>query len=191
MLQMLLRDHLFLRQEVAMVAQPLSMVVLFRSDSVKAAIKHISEDYANKAPEPTTDGNGRKKYPPHPYGFKKVHMWSATLRLLSKLTVSEETKEELTKLMNMPAADMDLAIGGYKCKYKEPLSERPWKWDLVLSAVAPESMRQAISMIIKATKALEAADILVDVRRERQGLQEQELWKHLKKLPKKQLGSRA
>ena len=80
LLQDLLRDHLFLRQEVAAVCQPLSLVVLFRAAEHKLAMKRFASDYFEKTPPPQTDGQGRKTYPPHPYGFRKVHLLAAWAR---------------------------------------------------------------------------------------------------------------
>lgn len=167
--QRLLRDHLYLRQEVGMNLQSLGLAVLFRNEAAKTTMKNLVQHYHDHAPERAQSG----KQPPHPLGFWNIFLFQGTLHTLKALGLGDAATAAIDMMSAMPPPDLDMVIGQYRAKHKQPMAERTWKWELALSCLATDVMRNHLATISAATKRLEDPPILVDVRHERAGQLEQ------------------
>jgi len=147
-LQVLVRDHLFLRQSHQELLNAKTIVCIAKSDAHHAELKGIADAWHENKAAQQQDGYQGVKLP-----VKKVFMFSAWMSLYSR--VAKEQNQDaaigmaLEQLAKLPPAEADLYIGSFRSQYNSPMSGRAWKWTLILSDFCPslftELMRQGLN----------------------------------------------
>lgn len=84
-------------------------------------------------------------------------------------------RHPLENLKGLPIEDLDITLGSYKKKYKEPMADRAWRFELTLSVMAPESVKSSLYEIIKYMNKADDPPVTFEIRCERQSQTEQEL----------------
>eukprot|EP00929_Paragymnodinium_shiwhaense_P002643 TRINITY_DN102946_c0_g1_i1.p1 TRINITY_DN102946_c0_g1~~TRINITY_DN102946_c0_g1_i1.p1 ORF type:complete len:239 (-),score=67.59 TRINITY_DN102946_c0_g1_i1:331-1047(-) len=183
-LSALLRDHLFLRREVHETMDSHAIVFLFTAKEMCEKMNTCNINYNEKIPERPTAKD--TKPTPHPLGLKKLFMFVAALRTLKELqaTAAELQKDVLNEAIGyfskMPPEELDVMVGSFKSKFKEPMDGRTWVWTLVLTPLCCEQLKKAITALIAITRPAKNG-VVVNIRRTRQSQHEKELWKMTKK----------
>ena len=83
---------------------------------------------------------------------------------------------EATKMLSeLPAAELDGHFHSFRSTFKTPMTNRTWRWNLTLSAVANMECRTALAALIGNFKDKDE-ELIVAQRRSQQPEDEKTLW---------------
>lgn len=194
----LLRDHLYLRQDVRSHGDALQLAVLFKNNDHAAHMKAMADCWVEAIPEgkesepkkPRTSEEsekGKEKEKKHPLGPKKQFMIMSFLAALQKLVpdlpASQQT--DVTDAIEYFQALDDNTLGNvfasFRPKYPKPLADRTWLWILTPVVFLSDDARNHLLTLAEKTSSLK---ISVERKRSGQSVQEGKMWQTLKSRPK-------
>ena len=205
LLSRLLLDHLFLRQEMRLVADTLQIAVLYKDEKLATELHALRGTWVAQIPAAANDkkrtappldedavmedATRNKEKVTHPFGPKKQFLITAMLdnlkTLIDKSTDLNNKAELLAAVSTLQALDSD-SLGnlftGFCSKAPKPMAGRTWLWILTTSTFMPDNIRQACFLLATSTSTLGVA---WEPKRSSQSRQEGDLWKTLKSRPKK------
>ena len=179
LMNVLIKDHLFFKQEAQPVIDANSLVVLFRDLNVAKKFAQSASSWHEQEPAQVPAGQKRQA---HPWGPKKVFLMIILLDIMEKAaqkmldnTSKQTAVGALQELSKLTSSQMDHFIHTFKSKFRAPMANRTWKFDLVIGTLAPMRVRELFTELINSFSDPDKT-IVIAVKRSQQPDTEKKLW---------------
>ena len=175
LLNVLIKDHLFFKQEAQPVVDANSLVVLFKELNVAKKFAQSASSWHDQEPAQAPTGQKRQ---PHPWEPKKVFLMIILLDMLEKAAkkmLDSQAKQTAVGAIQEMGIQLDHFIHTFKSKFRAPIANRTWKFDLVIGALAPMRLRELFTELL-ASFIDQDKTIVIAVKRSQQPETEKKLW---------------
>ena len=179
LLNVLIKDHLFFKQEAQPVVDANSLVVLFKEINVAKKFAQSASSWHDQEPAQVPTGQKRQ---PHPWGPKKVFLMIILLDMLEKAAkkmldspAKQTAVGAIQEMSKWTPLQLDQSIHTFKSKFRAPIANRTWKFDLVIGALAPMRLRELFTELL-ASFIDPDKTIVIAVKRSQQPETEKKLW---------------
>ena len=179
LLNVLIKDHLFFSQEAQPVVDANSLVVLFKDLNVAKKFAQSASSWHDQEPAHVPTGQKRQ---PHPWGPKKVFLMIILLDLMEKAAqkmlespAKQTAVGAVQEMGKWTPTQLDQFIHKFKSKFRAPIANRTWKFDLVIGALAPMRLRELFTELI-ASFIDPDKTIVIAVKRSQQPDTEKKSW---------------
>ena len=179
LLNVLIKDHLFFKQEAQPVIDANSLVVLFKDFNVAKKFAQSASSWHDHEPAHVPTGQKRQ---PHPWGPKKVFLMIILLDIMEKVAqkmldspAKQTAVGAIQEMGKLTPNQLDQFIHTFKSKFRAPIANRTWKFDLVVGALAPMRLRELLTELI-ASFIDPDKTIVIAVKRSQQPDTEKKLW---------------
>ena len=179
LMNVLIKDHLFFKQEAQPVVDANSLVVLFKDLNVAKKFAQSASSWHDHEPAQVPAGQKRQA---HPWGPKKVFLMIILLDIMEKAaqkmldnTSKQTAVGALQEMGKLTSIQMDQFIHTFKSKFRAPMANRTWKFDLVIGTLAPMRLRELFTELITSFNDPDKT-IVIAVKRSQQPDTEKKLW---------------
>ena len=156
-----------------------SLVVLFKDFNVAKKFAQSASSWHDHEPAHVPTGQKRQ---PHPWGPKKVFLMIILLDIMEKAAqkmldspAKQTAVGAIQEMGKFTPNQLDQFIHTFKSKFRAPIANRTWNFDLVIGALAPMRLRELLTELIASFIDLDKT-IVIAVKRSQQPDTEKKLW---------------